>query len=576
MKMLKIFILLVNLCLINTANAAVKISHWQTSSGSNVYFVENHDLPIIDVAVNFPAGSARDTKATSGAAGVTRYMMTLGADGMNEEVITNKFADIGAILGGELDADRAAFKLRTLTSESAKALQTFNQILHKPDFPQTVLEREKTRIIAGLKESATQPESISSKAFMQALYPNHPYGLYESGEIDTITAMKRDDLVAFYNTFYSAKSAVITLIGDMTEAQAKAIAEDASKTLFTARGNLKQLTALTNQAQAKYTQAQRELAKANIVLKASVRKYELAVAAVSFTNREIGKLAVNAYVSGGGLSDIEAVLSASGPQEIIDRISTIENLSSGNRTALKRFQVAQAAAQAAQLIADAAKRRQVIVTAEVADAKQEAEAAEAEQQAEVDKLQAVQDKLQRDLASAKNVRISLEQKRQLAILEERRANEASKTKGQSKIWRTGGPTGVSTSRTSEAQRLKAVEFAKRQVLANKPYVWGSEGPSTFDCSGLVYAAYKYAGLGWPSWDRLNSGLYYTYTKQIPLDQMQPGDLIFYSYKGTISTIHHMSIYAGDGMMWEARSTKSGLRFSDIYSVDGMMPYVGRV
>ncbi len=231
MKMLKIFILLVNLCLINTANAAVKISHWQTSSGSNVYFVENHDLPIIDVAVNFPAGSARDTKATSGAAGVTRYMMTLGADGMNEEVITNKFADIGAILGGELDADRAAFKLRTLTSESAKALQTFNQILHKPDFPQTVLEREKTRIIAGLKESATQPESISSKAFMQALYPNHPYGLYESGEIDTITAMKRDDLVAFYNTFYSAKSAVITLIGDMTEAQAKAIAEDASKGL---------------------------------------------------------------------------------------------------------------------------------------------------------------------------------------------------------------------------------------------------------------------------------------------------------------------------------------------------------
>ena len=231
MHILKNLILITIVFLTSTANAAVKISHWQTSSGSNVYFVENHDLPIIDLAVNFPAGSARDTKATSGVAGVTRYMMTLGADGMNEEVITNKFADIGAILGGELDADRAAFKLRTLTSESAKALQTFNQILHKPDFPQTVLEREKTRIVAGLKESATQPESISSKAFMQALYPNHPYGLDESGEIDTITTMKRDDLVAFYNTFYSAKSAVIALIGDMTEAEAKAIAEDASKGL---------------------------------------------------------------------------------------------------------------------------------------------------------------------------------------------------------------------------------------------------------------------------------------------------------------------------------------------------------
>jgi zinc protease len=228
---LKNLILITAVLLASTANAAVKINHWQTSTGAQVYFVENHDLPIIDLAVNFPAGSARDTKATSGVAGVTRYMMTLGADGMNEEAITNAFADIGANMGGELDVDRAAFKLRTLTSESAKALQTFNKILHKPDFPQAILEREKTRIVSGLKESATQPESIGSKAFMQALYPNHPYGMDESGEIETITAMKRDDLVAFYNTNYTAKSAVIALMGDMTETQAKTIAEEAAKGL---------------------------------------------------------------------------------------------------------------------------------------------------------------------------------------------------------------------------------------------------------------------------------------------------------------------------------------------------------
>jgi zinc protease len=214
-----------------TANAAVKIQHWQTTSGSDVYFVENHDLPIVDLAVNFPAGSARDTKATSGVAGVTRYMMTLGAAGMNEEVITNKFADIGAILGGELDADRAAFKLRTLTEKREMALETFKQILHKPDFPQTVLEREKTRIIAGLKEAETQPESISNKAFMKALYPNHTYGLDESGEMDTIAAMKRDDLIKFYQQHYTAKSTVIALIGDLTASQARDVAESISKDL---------------------------------------------------------------------------------------------------------------------------------------------------------------------------------------------------------------------------------------------------------------------------------------------------------------------------------------------------------
>ena len=207
------------------ANAAVKIQQWQTSSGSEVYFVENHDLPIIDLSVNFPAGSSRDTKATSGVAGVTKYLMTLGADGLNEEEITNQFADIGAILGGELDVDRAAFKLRTLTSEQTKALAIFNKILHKPDFPQSILEREKTRIIAGLQEAATQPESISNKAFMQALYGAHPYSLDESGEVSTITSMKRDDLIAFYKQYYTAKSAVVALMGDMTQAQAKVIAE---------------------------------------------------------------------------------------------------------------------------------------------------------------------------------------------------------------------------------------------------------------------------------------------------------------------------------------------------------------
>lgn len=360
------------------------------------------------------------------------------------------------------------------------------------------------------------------------------------------------------------------------EAAKKKTAEDALKRLVRARGNLKALTAIANTAAAKYQRAKAELVVATRQSVVATGIYNEAVASVSFTHREIGKLAVHAYMSGGGLADLESVLSATGPQEIVERISTIENLGAGNKTALKRFQVAEAKAQEARIIADAAKKRQALVTAEVEESKQEADEARAEQQKEVDKLQAFQDKLQRDLASAKKVRITLEQRRQLAILEETRSNEAGKVTGQAKVWRTGGPTGAKSSRTTQAQRLQAVEFAKRQVLAKKPYVWGDEGPSSFDCSGLVYAAYKSAGLGWPNWDRLNSGLYYTYTKQIPLAQMEPGDLIFYSYKGTISTIHHMSIYAGDGMVWEARSTKSGLRYSDMYSMPGMMPFAGRV
>jgi cell wall-associated NlpC family hydrolase len=360
------------------------------------------------------------------------------------------------------------------------------------------------------------------------------------------------------------------------EAAKKKAAADALKRLEKARGNLRALTAISKAAEAKYLAARNELARATVKSVAATKIYEEAVASVAFTHREIGKLAVHAYRTGGGLTDIEMLLDARGPQELVDRISTLDNLGAANKTALSRFKSAEDKAQKAKVVADAAREEQRVVTIRVADAKKEADDARAEQQKEVDKLQAVQDKLQRDLASAKKVRITLEQRRQLAILEETRANEATKVTGQSKIWRTGGPTGAKSSRTTQAQRLQAVEFAKRQVLAKKPYVWGDEGPNTFDCSGLVYAAYKSAGLGWPIWDRLNSGLYYTYTKQIPLAEMEPGDLLFYSYKGTISTIHHISIYAGNGMMWEARSTAKGLRYSDIYSMPGMMPFAGRV
>ena len=209
------------------AQAAVNIQHWQTSSGAQVYFVENHDLPIIDMSTTFAAGSARDSKAQSGLAGVTRYMMTQGAAGMSDEEISRRMADVGAVMGGELDADRAAFKLRTLSSarERDQALDVYSKILQQPDFPQAVLEREKARIVAGLREAATQPESIASKAFKAALYGNHPYALDDSGEPNTVSALKREDLQKFYNTYYAGKGAVIALIGDMKREQAAQIAE---------------------------------------------------------------------------------------------------------------------------------------------------------------------------------------------------------------------------------------------------------------------------------------------------------------------------------------------------------------
>lgn len=362
----------------------------------------------------------------------------------------------------------------------------------------------------------------------------------------------------------------------VAEAAKKKAADAAAKKLAAANLTLRQLAAKAAVARSLYLKAQGELNVATAAANAAAKYAAETAAEVAEAHRAIGKMAANAYIMGGSLSDIQPLLSANGPQGIMDQLSTLNTLGARNSTALDRFKAAEIVARAAKKKADEARAIQAVATAKVAAAKKTADDAQALQQKEVDKLRAVQDKLIAELAKAKNVRITLEQQRQLALLEESQANTATTTINQAKVWPNKGFKGRSSFRTTEAQRLAAVAFAKKQVQARKPYIWGTQGPNSFDCSGLVYAAYKSAGLGWPNWDRLNSALYAGYTYHVPLTQLQPGDLLFYSYKGTIGTIHHITIYAGNGMMWEANSKNTGLLYSKIHSVKGMMPFGGRV
>ena len=223
--------LIASLFVVSSAHAGLNIQHWQTSRGSDVYFVENHDLPIIDISTNFYAGSARDDATKPGVAAITRHLMTLGAAGLSDEKISKLFADVGAQLDGGIDDDKASLKLRTLSSalERDKALDLYIKILQKPDFPDDVLAREKARVIAGLKEAETQPETIADKAFSKALFGVHPYGF--NAEPENIEKVDRYDVQKFYSTHYGAQGAVIALIGDMSREQASQIAEQISQGL---------------------------------------------------------------------------------------------------------------------------------------------------------------------------------------------------------------------------------------------------------------------------------------------------------------------------------------------------------
>ena len=213
--------------------AALPIEHWETSAGARVYFVAIRDLPMLDVSVDFAAGSARDTRDTNGLASLTQRLMRLGADGMNEDDIARQVADVGASLSGSFDLDRAGYVLRTLSSEAEQrqALAVLGRVLQAPSFPAAVLEREKARVIAGLKESDTKPDSIAARTFMELTFRDHPYALRSAGEPTTVAKLTRDDLVAFYRGNYAAGRALVAIVGDVSRERAAQIAEELTRGL---------------------------------------------------------------------------------------------------------------------------------------------------------------------------------------------------------------------------------------------------------------------------------------------------------------------------------------------------------
>ncbi len=112
----------------------------------------------------------------------------------------------------------------------------------------------------------------------------------------------------------------------------------------------------------------------------------------------------------------------------------------------------------------------------------------------------------------------------------------------------------------------AIEAAESQL--GVPYVWGGETPGVgFDCSGLVQWSWAQAGVSLPR----TSGAQFAATTQIPLADIEPGDLLFYGPDGS----EHVAMYVGGGTMIEAPETGQDVHLTPIRTGDGFAG-VGRV
>ena len=220
------------------ALAGVRIEHWTAPSGAKVYFVETRVLPILDVQIDFAAGAAFVPAGKSGLDSLTQGLLETGAADLDEEQIAGRLVDIGARMGGGVDSDRASVSVRTLSTKTEReaALNLMRTVLSAPTFPQAVLERERGRTIASIREAETRPDAIAGKRFAAAIYPDHPYGVIPS--VDSVGAITREDLVAFHRQHYGAKGAVVSIIGDVSRAEAEAIAQHLTEALPAGGGDL--------------------------------------------------------------------------------------------------------------------------------------------------------------------------------------------------------------------------------------------------------------------------------------------------------------------------------------------------
>ena len=192
---------------LGTAIAGPDIQHWTAATGARVFFVESHALPLVDVQVTFAAGGALDPAGAAGVASLTRSLLDAGTQGLNEQQIAERIADTGARIGGGTDKDMASLSVRTLSSEAEReaAIGLAARLLAKPTFPAEILERERARSIAGLRDALTRPDTLAARSFTRAIYGDHPYGRLVT--VESLRRIKRDQIKAFHQARSSATSA---------------------------------------------------------------------------------------------------------------------------------------------------------------------------------------------------------------------------------------------------------------------------------------------------------------------------------------------------------------------------------
>jgi cell wall-associated NlpC family hydrolase len=341
-------------------------------------------------------------------------------------------------------------------------------------------------------------------------------------------------------------------------------------TLARAADELDAANAAAETAAEQYNFEMGKLADATKSAKAAQAAAAAAAAKAGLAQTQIGKLAAEAYMN-GGLGDLAVLVGSGGPDQVLDRAAGLQVVSGIRQQTLAEASQVKVVAKILQQRAAVALARQQAAAAAAAKAKAAAVAQEAAAAAKKTAVAKQQTQLVAQLASLQHISVTLAKQRQAGLAKARAQARARAARLAAERAGTGsgGHIGGGASHGTSAGGRVAVAYAYNQL--GKWYLWGADGPSRFDCSGLTMRAWQQAGVYLPHY----SVSQYELTEHVPVSQARPGDLIFYANNtSNPGSIHHVAIYIGGGRMIEAPHSGAQVRISSIWR-SGLMAYAGR-
>lgn len=197
------------------------------ANGLQVIAVSHHEQPAVSLRLLIRAGAAQDPAAKPGVAALAATLLDQGTTTKSAEQIANAIDSIGGAMGTGAGADLSFINAVVMKDSLNFALDLVSDVARNPAFAKEEIERQRQQSLSGMQVSYDDPEFLANIVFDRLVYGFHPYGRPQAGTPETISAITRDDLIAYHRTWFGANNAILAIVGDVTPEEAFAGAERA-------------------------------------------------------------------------------------------------------------------------------------------------------------------------------------------------------------------------------------------------------------------------------------------------------------------------------------------------------------